>query len=99
MLLRSLGLAVVGLLLCALPASAATTVSVRDDYFQPRLVSVAKGSRVVWVNRGSDPHTITTPAWSVRLAPGQSYGRRIYRGWSYRCRFHDMRGRIACTNC
>jgi plastocyanin len=101
MLLRSLALASAGLMLCALPASAASyTVAARDDYFQPRLLTVSKGDRVTWVNRGSDPHTVTTGRWSVALSPGQSYSRRIWRGWRYYCRYHsDMTGRVACRNC
>ena len=44
MLMRSLTLAVAGLLLCALPASAASyTVAVRDDYFRPRLLTEQAG--------------------------------------------------------
>lgn len=101
MLLRSFALATAGLLLCALPASAASyTVAARDDYFQPRVLGVRKGDRVTWVNRGSDPHTVTTRRWSVALSPGESYSRRIYRTWRYRCQYHgDMTGRVACRNC
>jgi plastocyanin len=100
MLLKSLVLAVVGLILCALPASAVTQVAVRDDYFGPSVVRVYKGSRVVWVNYGRDTHSVTTRRWSVRLSPGERYSRRIYRGFSYVCVFHgDMSGRVACRNC
>lgn len=101
MLLRSTALALSGLLLCSVPASAASyTVAARDDYFRPRLLTVSKGDRVTWVNRGGSDHTVTTRRWSVVLDPGESYSRRIWRGWRYRCRYHDdMRGRVACRNC
>lgn len=101
MLLRPLALASVGVLLCALPASAATTtVAVRDDFFKPRIVKVAKGSRVLWVNRGSDDHTVTTRRWNVELSPGERYSRRVRRGFRYRCVYHsDMTGRVVCRNC
>jgi plastocyanin len=101
MLLRSIALASAGLLLAAVPASAATySVAVREDYFQPRLLTVSKGDRVTWVNRGSSDHTVTTRRWSVVLNPGESYSRRIYRTWRYHCRFHgDMTGRVGCRNC
>jgi plastocyanin len=101
MLLRSLALATSGVLLCAVPASAATyTVAVRDDYFGPRLVTVRKGDRVTWVNRGNSDHTVTTRRWNVVLSPGETYSRRIYRAWRYHCVYHsDMTARIACRNC
>jgi plastocyanin len=101
MLLRSLALASAGLMLCALPASAASyTVAARDDYFRDRTITVRKGDRVTWVNRGSDDHTVTTGAWSRVLNPGESYSRRIYRTWRYRCVYHgDMTGRVTCRNC
>ncbi len=96
MLLRSLALALAGLTLCALPASAASyTVAVRDDFYRPRLLTVSKGDRVVWVNRGQDRHTVTTRRWNVVLDPGERHSRVIRRGWRYRCVYHgDMTGRI-----
>jgi plastocyanin len=101
MLLRSLALASVGMLLCAVPASAATyTVAVRDDYFGPKVIRVTKGARVTWVNRGRDDHTVTTRRWTVDLAPGQRYSRVIRRDWRYVCVYHgDMTGRVVCRNC
>jgi plastocyanin len=101
MLLRSLGLASAGLLLCAVPASAATyTVAVRDDYFGPQVMKVRKGDKVTWINRGDDDHTVTTRRWSVALSPGERTSRIIRRDWRYVCVYHsDMTGRIACRNC
>lgn len=96
MLFKSLALALAGVLLAALPAAAATTrVYVGDDYFRPGVKSVAKGTRVVWVNVGDDPHTVTTRRWSRNLNPGQRYARVVRRGFRYRCVYHDgMTGRI-----
>jgi plastocyanin len=95
MLLRSIALAAAGLLLAALPAAAApTTIRVGDDFYRPRVATVAKGSRVIWVNRGEDPHTVTTHAWSRHLDPGERYARTVRRGFRYHCRYHDMRGRV-----
>ena len=97
MLVRSLALAVAGLTLTALPASAATTtVAVKDDYFSPRFKTVAQGTRVVWVNRGRSNHTITTRRWSVTLNPGERYSRRVRHGFRYVCVYHgSMTGRVA----
>jgi plastocyanin len=96
MLLRSLALAVAAMLLVALPASAATTtVTMGDDYFKARVKTVAKGTRVVWVNRGRHDHTVTTRRWSVVLDPGERYGRRVTRGFRYVCAYHGaMTGRV-----
>jgi plastocyanin len=96
MLLRSLALASAGLLLTALPASAATTtIGMGENYFQPGVRSVAKGTRVVWVNNGNRYHTVTTRSWSVTLKPGERYSRRVHRGFRYVCAYHGaMVGRI-----
>ncbi len=94
--LRSLALASMILVLCAFPAWAGTTtVAVRDNSFRPAVVSVAQGSRVVWVNRGRDDHTVTTRRWSVVLKPGERYGRRVRHGFRYVCAYHGaMTGRV-----
>ena len=96
MLARSLALAAAGVILAAVPASAAsTTIAVRDDVFKPGVRSVAKGTRVVWVNRGRDNHTVTTKRWSVVLNPGERYSRRVKHGFRYVCAYHGaMTGRV-----
>ncbi len=99
MLLRPLALASAAVMLAAVPAvpasAASTTIAVRDDYFRPRVKTVARGTRVIWVNRGEDPHTVTTRRWSVVLSPGERYARGVRRGFRYRCQYHDgMTGRI-----
>jgi plastocyanin len=93
----TIGLAAAGLLLAAVPAYAAgNRVVLGDDYYQPKVKTVSKGTRVVWINRGDDAHTVTTRAWSKRLDPGERYGRVVKRGFRYHCKFHDgMTGRIA----
>ena len=50
--------------------SAGNRISLGDDYYNPKVKTVSKGTRVVWVNNGGDPHTVTTGAWSRRLDPG-----------------------------
>ena len=101
MLLKtSIGLATASLLLAAVPAlpasAAGSRVAVYDDYFRPRVKTVAKGTRVVWVNFGDSPHTVTTRGWSRNINPGQRYARVVRGGFRYHCRYHsDMTGRIA----
>jgi plastocyanin len=96
MLLRSLTLAAAGVLLAAVPASAATTtIAMRDDVFRPGVRTVAKGTKVVWVNRGRDNHTVTTRKFSVVLNPGERYSRRVHHGFRYVCAYHGaMKGRV-----
>ena len=81
------------------PATAAVTVRVkmRDDVFRPRTVTIDRGDRVRWVNRGEDPHTTTGSTWNAILAPGEKYSKRFRRAgtYSYVCTFHPgMTGRI-----
>jgi plastocyanin len=101
MLLKALVLAVVALILCAVPASAAPrTIAARDNSFGPSVSRVYKGQRVVWVNRGRNYHTVTTRRWSEVLKPGERYSRRIRRGLRFVCVYHsNMTGRVACRNC
>ena len=93
----ALALAVAGLLFAALPAYAAgNRISIGDDYYNPGVKTVSKGTRVVWVNNGRDAHTVTTGSWSRRLAPGERYGRVVRQGFRYHCKFHSgMTGRVA----
>jgi plastocyanin len=93
----SVGLAAASLLLAAVPAYAAgNRISLGDDYYNPRVKTVSKGTRVVWVNNGRDAHTVTTANWSRTLRPGERYGRVVRRGFRYHCKFHDgMSGRVA----
>jgi plastocyanin len=103
MLLKtSIALTTAGLLLAAVPVAvvpayaAGNRVSIGDDYYNPKVKTVSKGTRVVWVNVGDSSHTVTTRAWSRRLDPGERYGRVVRRGFRYHCRFHDgQTGRIA----
>ena len=98
MLLKSsIALTAASLLLAAVPAHAAgNRISLGDDYYNPKVKTVSKGTRVVWINNGRDPHTVTTATFSRRLDPGERYGRVVRRGFRYHCRFHDgMTGRIA----
>lgn len=81
------------------PASAAVTVRVkmRDDVFRPQTVTIDRGDRVRWVNRGERPHTTTGDTWNAVLDPGETYSKRFRRAgtYSYVCTFHPgMTGRI-----
>jgi plastocyanin len=93
----SLALAAAGLVIAAVPAAAAgNKISLGDDYYNPGVKTVSKGTRVVWVNNGRDAHTVTTAGWSRTLQPGQQYARVVRSGFRYHCKFHSgMTGRVA----
>jgi plastocyanin len=75
-------------------------VRIVDFAFRPRAITVSRGTRVRWVNRGSVAHTTTsnTGLWdSGRLAPGDTFSRVFRRAGTFRyhCTIHsDMKGRV-----
>src|SRR5436309_10873699 len=60
------------LVLVALPrrASAATAVTLEDNTFNPRMVTVATGSTVTWTDDGANPHSVTADDGSFDSSPG-----------------------------
>jgi plastocyanin len=78
-------------------------VRIVDNRFRPRTIEVARGTRVLWVNRGSNPHTTTsnTGLWdSGTLSSGERFTRRFGRRGTFRfhCEIHPtMTGRIIVT--
>jgi plastocyanin len=87
----------------ALPSSAASRVRMRDNFFMPRRITVEKGSRVRWVNGGSNPHTTTATngSWdSGTIDPGDpAFSRRFRKRGTFRynCSIHvdqGMRGKV-----
>jgi len=78
------------------------TVTLRDDLFSPKAVTVSRGTTIKWVNRGESTHTTTarSGAWDRTLSSGQSYSRRFNAvgTFKYICKFHDgMVGKIKVT--
>ncbi|HWF99566.1 MAG TPA: cupredoxin domain-containing protein [Steroidobacteraceae bacterium] len=84
------------------PAAAAAAVSTMqsditiDSYmFRPAVVTIAKGTTVVWVNKDDDVHTIKSKAGpeafsSPALPTGSRYGFTFKRAGTYRyiCSVH-----------
>src|SRR5437763_11356315 len=67
------GLAVVGA--AVLPAGAATTnVTIADNAFQPKDVTVDQGDTVVWTDQGDNPHSVTADDGSFDSSPTCSFG-------------------------
>src|SRR5262245_55744686 len=82
------------------PPSAGTSVSAKDDSFDPATLNVQVGTTVRWTNNGKHPHTITSNdgKWdSGDLAPGASYTVTFMTAGTYRyhCKHHKgMEGTI-----
>jgi plastocyanin len=91
------------------PPATATTVAtasrvrIVDFAFKPASLTVAKGTKVKWVNRGSTAHTSTsnTSLWdSGAIAPGASFARVFRRAGTFKfhCSIHPgMKGKIVVT--
>jgi plastocyanin len=86
-------------------ATTATTARVRivDFAFRPKAITVSKGTRVRWVNRGATTHTSTSNSglWnSGNIAPGDSFSRVFRRAGTFRyhCSIHpSMTGRVVVS--
>jgi plastocyanin len=74
-----------------------------DNAFRPRKATVARGTRVRWVNRGQANHTSTsnTGLWDSGLvAPGDAWARTFRKAgtFRYRCAIHStMTGVVVVT--
>lgn len=84
----------------ASPAAGATVrVKAKDNFFGPRKITVERGTRVRWVNRGSNPHTTTGPGWDKDIPVGGAASRVFKRRGTFRyvCTIHEdigMRGKV-----
>ena len=81
--------------LLAVSALAATkTVSVRDDVFSPKSVSVSKGSTVKWSWKGEDPHNVTVTSGPSKFRSATqtkgSFSRKLTKKGTYKivCTLH-----------
>jgi plastocyanin len=74
---------------------AVVRVAIHDFKFQPARLVVSRGTRVIWTNRDSDPHTINSkPAhWSsAALDTGSSFAVLTKRAgtFTYICTIHPF---------
>jgi len=72
-------------------------VAMLDDNFGPKMVTVAPGTVVTFVNRGSHIHSIGAydgSFGSPNLAPGEHFSVRLETpgAYKYLCRQHGLRG-------
>lgn len=84
-------------------AGGTARVRMVDNAFRPRRITITRGTRVRWTNRGEIVHTSTSTAglWdSGLLVPGEAFTRRFNRVGTFRyfCTVHTtMRGRVIVT--
>jgi len=79
----------------AVPALAATkTVTVGDNFFKPKTMTVSKNTTVKWVWRGRAPHNVTVKKGPVKFKSttktSGSYSKKLTRTGTYRitCTIH-----------
>jgi plastocyanin len=73
------------LLVCACQTRAPAVVVVTSyNQFSPGALTVTAGTRVVWKNMSTTPHTITSDAWdSGDLYPGQTWSHTFDASGNY----------------
>ncbi|MCA1834483.1 MAG: cupredoxin domain-containing protein [Actinobacteria bacterium] len=88
----------------SLPASAATDVTVGDNFYSPVSVSVTAGSTVKWTSAGANPHTVTADGGSFAsdtMNTGDTFQHTFNSPgtFPYHCKVHgsSMAGTITVT--
>jgi len=81
------------------PAATTAAVSVRNDAFTPRVVTVRKGGTVTWTWRSDDrPHNVFSPSFASATISKGTYRRRFAKAGVFRyvCTLHsNMEGSIS----
>lgn len=86
--------AAAALAVAVLPAGAANSISVKDDFFSPKVTSVKKGSTVTFRWSGKAPHNVTVTKGPVKFASSTktsgTYKKKLTRAGTYRivCTIH-----------
>ena len=76
-------------------AHATVPVTIQNFAFSPQTITVAPGTTVIWTNKDSASHTVTsaTGAWpaSGSLATNQTFSHTFAKAgtYPYRCAFHS----------
>jgi plastocyanin len=85
-------------------ATSVKRVKIINFAFQPKTITVAKGTKVTWTNGGSVSHTTTSTKglWnSGSLAPGAAFAHVFKKAgtFKYHCTIHPtlMHGKIVVT--
>lgn len=79
-------------------------VTIEDNYFDPKTVTIVSGQKVIWVNKGKKDHTVTSNSGdfdSEHIAPGDSFGYVFTKPgiYKYSCSIHSflffgMKGKV-----
>jgi plastocyanin len=77
----------------------AVEIAMLDDRFEPTTLTVPAGTRVTWVNKGRDWHSVAAFDGSFesgRVAPGDTFAVRLDQpgDYQYLCKHHVMQGMI-----
>jgi plastocyanin len=81
----------------AAEAGKAVEIAMLDDRFEPTTLTVPAGTRVIWVNKGRDWHSVAAFDGSFesgRVAPGDSFAARLDQpgDYQYLCKHHVLQG-------
>ena len=81
------------------PAADGSLVTLLDDRFEPRTITVAAGTRVTWLNRGRNWHSVASfdgAFESGKISPGERYQYTFTSvgTFQYLCKHHAMQGMI-----
>ncbi|WED42931.1 cupredoxin domain-containing protein [Legionella cardiaca] len=83
---------------CITTANAASkTVIMKDDYFSPKVLTINRGDKVIWVNKGRDEHNVKSRNagfLSGDIAPGSSFSYTFSKPGRYKyiCTHHTLFG-------
>jgi plastocyanin len=92
-------LAVVGVSLgLAIPSFAATKgVSVVDDAFKAKTITISKGTTVKWTWKGSNPHNVKFGGFTSKVQVKGTFKHKFTKKgtFKYRCTIHsNMTGKV-----
>jgi plastocyanin len=82
--------ALVVALVSAGPASSASTVSVKDNVFSPKTITVGRGGKVTWKWAGRAAHNVTFRSTHSKTQTKGSFSVRFKNkgAFAYRCTIH-----------
>jgi plastocyanin len=82
----------------AVPSFAATKgVSVKDDFFSAKKITVSKGTTVKWTWKGDNPHNVVGKGFNSGVKTSGTFSRKFKKAgtFKYRCTIHSgMKGTV-----
>ncbi len=86
-------------------ASGPVKIKIKDSgtrRFAPSSITISRGTKVKWVNKGTLTHTTTADegAWDERLDPGDTFTRKFRHAgtFAFHCSIHpSMTGTVTVT--